>query len=416
MKFSNRWKAILGGLGAAAAITGGVLSKGGGSKPAPAPEPIAMWTATCEDVWRVELRREIDASGLAGCLEQARRGGTKDSIVATVRRSAEYAEVQARPVEVPTPEPVAVSLPPLTTDGPIFLSGGRPWRFAGITAFELLERYAKGEDIGPFLDDFTGFNVLRVFLYTPVKDWGAAAWDVPSPEQVIAFLKFVESRGFYVELVLLTDDDAGRIEPARRLVEALKAARPPNVILEAGNEPETHKAINTAALRSTLMASGFLVSSGNYEDSRHWYGHWIGFHSGRDAEWPRRAHDALDYNHGGGPNFPEEPALKVPAVCDEPIRPDQAGFNEADFRAYFGACSLLGAGGTYHFESGKYGKRPTGDEKRIAAVVLEALNHFPADAPKGRYERIDEQGATLRTYRVGGLTVRIRPTDGKVFP
>jgi hypothetical protein len=244
----------------------------------------------------------------------------------------------------------------------------------------------------------------------PKADWGDTAWDSPAPETVIAFLKRVEQAGFYVELTLLTDDSAARIEPARQLLAALVAARPTNLIVEVANEPTTHKNINTAALAQACAASGFLVSSGNYEDTRLWYGAWLGFHSGRDAEWPRRAHDAVDYWNGGGPDFPEEPAIRAPSVCDEPIRPDQAGYNADDFRAYFGSCALLAAGATYHTQTGKFGLPPTAEEARIAAVVLDALNAFSADAANQGYRRLDEQGKSLRTYANGAGMVRVRPT------
>lgn len=310
-----------------------------------------------------------------------------------------------------------MNLSPLTTDGPIFLSGGRPWRWKGVSAFKLLELFARGEDISGFLDDFAGFNVLRVFWYTPRKDWGDQAWGYALGPSILKFCAMVGARGWYVELTMLTDDDPFNLSAARDMIAWLSASvMPPNLLIEASNEPQTHKAINTAALRSVLASAGVPHSSGDYEDSRHWYGTYGTAHTGRDQEWVRRAHDLLDYRIGGGPNFPEEPACKVPWVADEPIRPDQAGFNEQDFRAYFGACALLGAGGTYHYDGGKFGRRPTADEARIAAIVLEALNHFPAEAPKGAYSRPDEGTATLRTYRVGPYTVRIRPTDGKVFP
>jgi hypothetical protein len=301
--------------------------------------------------------------------------------------------------------PHAAATLPLTTDGPIFRAGGQPWRWKGVSAFGLLNKFAKGEDISGFLADFAGFNVLRVWPYV---EWGAAGWDSPTPEVVVAFLRRCEQAGFYVELTLLTDDVGGRINQAKRLVAVLTEARPTNLVLEASNEPTTHKSIDTAALRSTLAASGFLYSSGDYEDSHRFYGSFLTTHTARDGEWPRRAHDVLEFYQGGGPNDPSDPAHRVPIVADEPIRPDQAGYNEADFLAYFGTCALLGAGATYHFESGKYGNWPTVDEKRIAAAVLKALDAFPADARLGPYNRPVEN--SLRTYVVGHYMVRVRPT------
>jgi hypothetical protein len=293
----------------------------------------------------------------------------------------------------------------LSTRGPIFLAGGQPWRWKGVTAFGLLNRFARGEDIGPFLADFAGFNILRVWPYV---EWGATGWDSPPPDVTVAFLRRCAAAGFYVELTLLTDDAPRRIDEARELVAVLTGAKPTNLVLEIGNEPTTHKAIYTPALKDVCEASGFLYSSGDYEDSRRFFGSFLTTHTARDGEWPRRAHDLVEFYHGGGPNDPSDPPHPVPIVADEPIRPDQAGFNDADFRAYFAAVSLLGAGGTFHFESGKYGQRPTPDERRIAAVVLDALNAYPADAPLGAYTRPVEN--SLRTYIVGAHMARVRPT------
>jgi hypothetical protein len=285
---------------------------------------------------------------------------------------------------------------------------GEPWRWKGVTAFGLLDRFAKREDIEPFLLEFAGYNVLRVFSYTPVKEWGASAWDTPDTETIRSFLAFVARYGFFVELVLLTDDDTARVAPANRLIKDLAGVA--TLLLEAGNEPSTHKAIVTHALRDSLESSGLLFSSGDSEHSDWFFGNYLTAHTGRDSEWPRRAHDLLEYFNGGGPNAPSDPAHRVPIVADEPIRPDQAsGDRERDFLAYYGTCALLGAGATFHCESGKFGRRPNDDEQRFAAIALQGLNAFPAQAPKGPYRRIDEGPNSLRTYVVEPFSVRVRP-------
>ena len=239
--------------------------------------------------------------------------------------------------------------------------------------------------------------------------------------------------GFYVELVLLTDADPARIEPARQLVEALKAARPPNVVFEIGNEPGTHKSwppnspnpritrIDTRALKATLDASGFLYSSGDYENSNLFFGSYLTAHTGRTRDWPRRAHDLLEFWVGGGPNDPSDPAHKVPAVADEPGKIADGGRDPREWLAYFGASSLMGAGATYHAENTKYSHhrvidnqivetdgRPDAGERTFAAVALQGLNAFPADAPRGNYRRIVEPGQSndARTYVIGSYMVR----------
>ncbi len=314
-------------------------------------------------------------------------------------------------------EPLAPRPPPLgrlTTDGKIFRSDGQPWRYRGVSAFKMLDRFAAGEDISPLLKKFQGFNVLRVFWYVT---WPVTGWEPTRADQVAAFCNRVAQDGFYVELVLLTDDDPARIPQAQRLVQDLTAADSPpvNLLLEAGNEPHVHKNIDVWALRSVLEASPFLYASGENE-MLPFFGKYLTAHTPRDNEWPRKVHDLLEYYSGGGPAAPTDPAHPVPGVADEPMRPDEAGYVESDYLAYFAGASLMGAGATFHYAGGKFNLMPTEGEERCMNAALAGLMAFPADAPLGAYQRIDEQGATLRTYKVGPWIVRIRPTDGRVLP
>jgi hypothetical protein len=307
------------------------------------------------------------------------------------------------------PPPPVVTLAALSTRGPIFLQGGTPWRWKGVSAFQLLDRFVHGEDIAPFLDAYQGFNVLRVWLYVPRKDWGDRAWDTPTVGQILPFLWAAEARGFYVELTLLTDDDPARLARAKELVAQLAAEHPTNLLLEAGNEPQTHKAIDTAALIPALQASGFPWTTGDYEDSARMQGTYGVTHTARDGEWPRRAHDVLEFYHGGGPNTPDDPPHHAPIIADEPAKLQDVGGDHAlDWRAYFATVSLLGGGGTFHSETGKFGQAPTGEEAQLAREALTGLDAFPPDAPLGPYSRPVE--SSLRTYIVGSHMVRIRPT------
>lgn len=313
---------------------------------------------------------------------------------------------------------IAETVHPLSTDRRIFLAGGQPWRWKGVSAFPLCDRFAHGEDIDAFLEAFARFNLLRVWDYVTWPDTG---WESNTPDVWLAFLEHVGARGFYVELTLLTDDDFTRIEPAKVLVREFAAGQPSNLVIEIGNEPRTHKHIDVAALRATCEASGFLFASGNNNVDEPWFGSYLTAHTPRDSEWPRKAHDLLEYYDGGGPGAPSDPAHHVPCVGDEPIRPDEAtpapgqprsqyGVPLTDARAHYGALSLLGGGGTVHCECGKYGTLPQPYEREWIAAALEGLDAFPAAEPNNGYRRIDEHGATSRTYVVGNSMVRIRPT------
>jgi hypothetical protein len=219
--------------------------------------------------------------------------------------------------------------PPLVAlrgDGPIFreADSGEPWRYRGVTAFKLCHRFIGGDDITPFLDDYRGFNVLRVWDYVG-DGWGAQKWDSNTPEEWIAFLRFVGALGWRVELTLLTDDDPARIEPAKRLVVAIKTAGVVGVLFEAGNEPTTNnKAIDTHALRSTLEQSGFPYCSGDYEDSDRWYGSYYTCHTARTRDWTRRAHDLYEFYTGEGPDKKTTPH-HVPCLGDEPGKVQDVG-------------------------------------------------------------------------------------------
>lgn len=252
--------------------------------------------------------------------------------------------------------------------------------------------------------------MLRTFSYTPVADWKSEAWECCPVNVLLEFLAHVAARGFFVEHVLLTDGDSDRVQQARSLVASLKIAKPGNLFIEIENEPNTHKANTARSLKADLEASGFLFASGDYEDSKRWFGTYGTAHTARSIDWVRRAHDFLEYYHGGGPNDPSEPACKAPWVADEPAKPEDVGGDKArDFYAYAAACSLFCSGATFHSTSGKFCRRFTPEEKELAAAMLRGLNIFPEDAALKSYRRIDEstnKNLPGRTYEVGKFLLR----------
>jgi hypothetical protein len=313
---------------------------------------------------------------------------------------------------------------PVHSDGKVFrLENGQAWRWKGVSAFALLDRYGKGQDISDTLtayeklavkscNDASGcrYNLLRVWPYVPVRDWGASAWDAPPPDVAVAFVRAMAQKGWYVELTLLTDNDPARVSQAKALVAALMAAKL-FVFLEIANEPEVQHSgnIDTTSLRATLEASGLPFSSGNYTDAgKRWFGSWINVHTQRDVEWPRRSHDCLDFWVHPADAPAGSFAIKAPCVLDEPAKLESVGGDRVnDWRAYFGSGAQFGAGATFHSQTGLYGLPPTPAELELAAAALEGLNAFPADTPLGPYRRIDGDG--LRTYVIGESMVRIRP-------
>ncbi len=314
---------------------------------------------------------------------------------------------------LPDPYPDAVEpMTALSTAGRIFQRAGQPHRVKGASAFQLLDRFAGSGDISAYARAYRerDCNMFRVWPYVPVPPWDPG-WNPPPNDVIVGFVTHLGEQGFTVEITLLTDDDSSRIPWARHLVEDLAAARPENLLIEIGNEPLTNKNIRVEDLKDVCDRSGFLYSSGIYEDSRRAFGRYGTHHSPRDAEWPRKAHDALEFYNGGGPNDPSDPPHRTPWLLDEPIRPDEAGGTiedkRRDFYAYAAASSIMGAGATLHSNSGKFATVPEGEDAICADAFARGLNVFPADAPNGSYERIVEN--TLRTYAVGPYMVRVRP-------
>jgi hypothetical protein len=307
------------------------------------------------------------------------------------------------------------SVLPLTTDRRIFLAGGQPWRWKGVSAFPLCDRFARGDNIDPFLDAFAGFNLLRVWDYVMWPDTG---WPSQPASVWKQFIAYVTARGFYVEMTALTDDDPARIEPAKRLITDL--AGTPGLLIEIGNEPrENGKHIDCEALRGVCESSGLPFASGLNEVDEPHFGTYLTDHSPRDSEWQRKGgHNLMEFYTGEGPASKHEP-WPTPGIEDEQMRPDQDGYHPEHYKAYFATCALYGAGATFHYDGGKFGRLPTADEARCAAAALEGLNFCalttPNDLPGPH--TLDEAGEnSLRTYQCGGFMVRVPPLATKDAP
>jgi hypothetical protein len=303
-------------------------------------------------------------------------------------------------------------------------------RVMGFTGFQVLRLLADGVSVDPLLWYFRAkfANLIRCWAYLPKGHPIAGGWEPPTTAQLIAGIETLRSWGLTTYLTLLTDDDPARIPWAQTLVRDLGAAGLESLILEIGNEPSINKAINTEALRAACDASGLLYTSGEYADSAKWFGSFGDAHTPRDLEWPRKAHDLHEYQVGGGPSYPTEPACPVPWISGEPIKPTEAPDGQTDpstgttihktedYLAYGAACGLLGAGGIFHYEGGKTGQLPIGDEEACCTNFFAGLQAFPAEMfGPSSYVRIDEHGATLRTYAKGPYTVRIRPQSGPIL-
>jgi hypothetical protein len=167
------------------------------SHPAPQPPPVdhtAEWTATCQDVWRVELGREIDPDGLTNCIAAARGGAVKETIVAGLRASAEYAALQERKKAPQHVDPSGIPLGELARIRGAMWSarlnlplGPRPGKDDNILATDFFEDYG-ADDQARILDAYKARGYTHVVvgplvdsdgyhgLYPP-HDWRGAEFE-----------------------------------------------------------------------------------------------------------------------------------------------------------------------------------------------------------------------------------------------
>jgi hypothetical protein len=398
--------------------------------PAPQPPPVdhtAEWTATCQDVWRVELGREIDPDGLANCVDAARHGAVKETIVAGVRASAEYAEHQKKLAE--PPPPTAVLLSPLSVCGEFFCVDGQAWTAIETSDFSLYKRYLDGEDIAPILTErqSLGFTLLRVWLLnTSVIPGGLQPKDYPQfYDRLRPFVALCGAYGLRVEFTAFTQapslmpSKADQVAHWTRTQDALRGLP---VLLELVNEYDHGSPPDNAPDRAlfSMRPVGMLASSGsadadNAPPTPVW--DYVLYHSNGLSEFQRKVgHNAMEYAD----------QYHVPAMANENTRyPNQDASEAHAFDAAAGGA-LLTAGSCFHSEQGKLStlfSQPVNvaggavqSVAPFAAAWVAGATAIPLEFRTGAYSRRDDlNGPTvIRAYEKRlpdgrSYVLRIRP-------
>jgi hypothetical protein len=307
--------------------------------------------------------------------------------------------------------PLARAVPPLLAihvDGKVFRdSTGAIWQWRGVTAFTLLQRVSRGEDIGPYLDDRrdAGANLLRVLsTMKNIADFPPTAY---TDGHIGALLAAAHARGLRVELVALADATDWPLAKQRahvqRIVDAVAAAGALDVV-EVSNEAFKNSAQPREIMPGVTRRAGVLMASGGdgptCDNLSPFVLDYITFHPERKDEWPRTAKDELELRDGFGcgkdENDLERPGYggaHVPVVADEPMGADEIDqpgkrSNVAEDFYWFGATSaLLGAGGTFHSTAGITTTSP--GEKTAAAerAFFAGMSSVPIDAQLRQYSR-----------------------------
>lgn len=292
------------------------------------------------------------------------------------------------PTGGPYPPPQAGS-GNLRTSGKLFYTpGGSIYRWKSCTDFRLLKMYLDGEAIAPILADRTGegATMVRVLgMATNLFDLNPANY----PNyllQLPVFASVLAAAGLDLELTVFADAQAlsgfdSVPEQQAWLVQVRDALlASPNVVFELVNE-YWQNGVNPSLF---TPVSGIIASSGSGLD----YGgpnlppwDYAILHTSRDAEWPRKAKDAMEWAD----------LLGRPAVNDEPMGaneidlPGRRSNVPNDFYYYAAVSMLLAAGATFHSEAGLRSQVWGPIQRQCAQSFYGAINAIPASVLTGRY-------------------------------
>jgi hypothetical protein len=310
-------------------------------------------------------------------------------------------------------QPLHVTLPAIRADGRVFrLPDGSLWRYQGLSAFTLLQRYIDGEAKAPgqgkaYVVDFArqakglGVNVLRVFARLQWAPLNPAT--VPHFfEHLDAVIQLLEDEGLRVELVALADcATAGhnKVAPAFVLTRAQQqafldqvaavAAKHTSTFVEWGNEyPYNGWSPDLFATRRPFAVLQSRGSSGMQGDPAAPPLDYSGYHAGRDSEWPRKmGKQACEYGYGCGGAKPTVGVFGVPVIDDEPFKFVDGNATPTQAYAGFANSALQAPGATIHSQSLLTATWPKGKELEAVQAAAQAWRDMPLDAPLGAYTR-----------------------------
>jgi len=307
---------------------------------------------------------------------------------------------------------LAPALAPLGIEGQFFTVGGQPWTMIECSDFNLLNRYVRGEDIQPILQQRRdcGFNTLRVWTAYDLEDAGIGRL-IPSEHpdydtRLLEFLRLCAQWGLYVELTAFTgrmhsgyttifQDDDARLAHWARLRDV---APPETTLLELVNEGD-HEA-NYQIPWSRLTRPEHHIASRGSARADLWppqvppfaspWG-FSSYHTNDLPEWPRKVgHNAMEIADRYG----------IPVTANENQRfPDK---DSTPTHAYDAAraAALLCAGSCYHSARGKSSQLWTGVELDCAVAWALGARSVPLEFQRGAYRHRTEleRPDLLRVY------------------
>jgi hypothetical protein len=276
-------------------------------------------------------------------------------------------------------------------DGLVFRDEqGAIWPWKGFTAFTLylLWLIGKGAAVDQPVSDWLSLrhrpNTLRVlgmvnsFARLHPQDW-TGYYDELQP-----FVRYLFSKwAIRVEFVIFADSgdimpDAGQQnDHARRVADLI--GDEPNVFLEVANEPSQHSNLSGGDERAyeiyhMIKRADRMVATGAGDGS--FSGDFVTVHTPRDLEWPRKAKDILDVRD----------IAHDPSVADEPMGASEVwqegkrDTNPRNFADYAAVAQLVGAGSTFHSDSGILARPLQPIQRECAEAFFAAADWVPSPA------------------------------------
>lgn len=377
-----------------------------------------IYDLDCRILYRQELGREVDPSGLSACesrLAARRTDGmpveTQEDFRAWLRTTPEWAERQERLRDV--------VLPRLIPRGQFLgLETGERFTVIGASGFTLYQQFLDGgpdaiEAVLAQLEEL-GFNTVRVFgMYNnapnpTVSDPGRGGIGrfIPSLygetywTALPAFYQRLAKHGLYGEFTVFADTSQiltkqSQLSHWDNVLVAFQGIT--NAWLDAVNEAD--QPINrTDALEQLRRPEGVLASHGS-NGSQAWpvspYWDVATFHTNEAPEERRKVgHNAMEI--WNGPTVTDE-ISRSPVKGDWPALGGQMGYDMAR------ASTLLNAGFVFHSSEGKYGQLLTEPSLSHARAMVAGARSIPLDCQDGPYRhRQDLEGTMyLRVYQRG---------------
>jgi hypothetical protein len=334
------------------------------SPPAPAEARTSVLITDRDDEFRgtitalfnQELGHDPSDEQMLAYLTWARAGGTGEQMQQVLHDEPEALAYRARPKAPPRLHVVGEDFWTLE---------GEPWTMAFVSSFRLFERFLRGEDVAPLLQEAreVGANGVRVF---GAFDFGSPAVQRLYPlehgpayyDLLPAFFELLGGYGLYAQFTVFADTARsvpGVVQQQAHFLDVCEVLRDvPNVLLERVNENDAHENRVEAPLPKPVGICSSFGSNGAGNDPPGPFWDYADLHAERRGDFALSTTTVHFAINGYGTAYP---GTRRATVNSEPpgfADMTQPGRRTSDPRVAYrmGLGCRWGAGGTAHSDCG----------------------------------------------------------------